>query len=638
MQRARTLLTLLVTMLAIPVITGCSLASGEPIPAGPIERGPLPGEVADVSQHNPDITNGASIYLENCAACHGLTGEGDGASAATLSEQGVDMPDLTTQEIAGTRTPEEWHSIITNGTMGSGGMMPPWGNSLTDAEIWDVTLYLYTLGLSTEDAAQAQAIYEEVYADCIGTPAFEELIRLNPDQLINGPLSDTSSCPVAADLVDADMWPVALYMMSGSTPLGTTAASADLPSGHPPIDETGAAEAGEQVPAEEPADAEEAPADEAETVEATGTISGVVSLGVDNTAPTSSMEINLRGLTFSEAGGMDEFLSQTTTINADGSYTFTDVPFDVANGAYVVSTQYEGVEFTNGSVIEPGMTSLDLPIGVYSRTTDSSGIEVSMLHVVVEDLEDGFIVTQVYVFSNNTDSVYLTDQPVTDDLTATVALAMPEGASGVEFQNGQLGGRFIQQGDRIYDTWKVYPGAQSHTVVMRYYLPEGAGLDIPTDYAVSEVSVLAAPGLNLRGGELESTGVQQFEDGTSLESYRGTSLSAGETFSVNIRRGGGIGISPLAIGISVVLLSGAALAFLLFKEAQNRSQRSRRAAPRAQPKPEGASRPAARPLTEHPLVRRIAELDAAFEDGRISRLEYEEKRAALRLALMQEGS
>src|SRR5688500_18388661 len=109
---------LLAVLVAMMVLAGCSLAS-EPIPAGPIESGPGAGEAIpeNVPVTLPRASDGQVIFAARCASCHGAEGAGDGAFAAQLAEQGAVLPDFTNAAFADQRTPQEWYTIITLGTI-----------------------------------------------------------------------------------------------------------------------------------------------------------------------------------------------------------------------------------------------------------------------------------------------------------------------------------------------------------------------------------------------------------------------------------------------------------------------------------------------------------------------------------------
>ncbi|MDM7459480.1 MAG: cytochrome-c oxidase, cbb3-type subunit III [Paracoccus sp. (in: a-proteobacteria)] len=77
---------------------------------------------------------GAEIYDVNCAACHGDAGEGDRSQGA---------PALNNQVWLYGSEPETLHRIISEGPYG---VMPAFGDRLTEAEIRSLTVYVHGLG------------------------------------------------------------------------------------------------------------------------------------------------------------------------------------------------------------------------------------------------------------------------------------------------------------------------------------------------------------------------------------------------------------------------------------------------------------------------------------------------------------
>ena len=81
------------------------------------------GEAAAAGGGDPEA--GATVFSENCATCHGMTGHG-----------GAGGPDLRTMPLA--QTEEGAIQQVTNG----GGGMPPFGGTLSEEEIENVAAYV----------------------------------------------------------------------------------------------------------------------------------------------------------------------------------------------------------------------------------------------------------------------------------------------------------------------------------------------------------------------------------------------------------------------------------------------------------------------------------------------------------------
>ena len=116
--------------------------------------------VASIWQSNTtpeSLANGQQLYAQNCAACHGENGSGDGVFANDLAAAG----ESSTQTMVGAngmtmQTPIDFtnptrmlgaspallQGKILRGGMGTG--MPMWGSIFTEEQIWDLIAYLYS--------------------------------------------------------------------------------------------------------------------------------------------------------------------------------------------------------------------------------------------------------------------------------------------------------------------------------------------------------------------------------------------------------------------------------------------------------------------------------------------------------------
>ena len=122
--------------------------------------------VASIWQSNTSpesLNNGKQLYAQNCAACHGETGGGDGVFAddlaasgeASMQSMGGSMEsmrqtpaDFTNPQRMLGATPALLQGKILRGGMGTG--MPMWGSIFTEEQIWDLVSYLYSLQFEYE--------------------------------------------------------------------------------------------------------------------------------------------------------------------------------------------------------------------------------------------------------------------------------------------------------------------------------------------------------------------------------------------------------------------------------------------------------------------------------------------------------
>jgi mono/diheme cytochrome c family protein len=608
-HQLRSLTPLLILILF--TLAGCSLAS-DPIPAGPIETGPLPGEAAPdtVPIILPSTSSGAAIFEARCASCHGATGKGDGEFAAQLIEQDVTLPDFSDPTFAQQHPPQEWYTTITVGTMMNGGMMPPWRSQLTDAERWDVTYYLYTLSMSEGQLERGAEVFNANCASCHGENGDQDgiltdigrIAALSPAQIRTFLRGGDANHQFDA-LDDGDLTAAALFART----FAYDATPAEVTQVEPTVEPTGEA-------------AQPAPGD-------TLTVSGQVVLPNGQIVPPGT-SVTLTGVAMDPATSeIMTFLEKTVETSSDGTYTFEGVPLDQA-GAYIVSAKYNGVEFNNGAMIPADQTMLDLPITVYEATSDESVLTVDSANFLIREHPDALLVVGVISFSNSSESVFLSEQEVRAGQRGSVAIALPPGAQNVQFNDGALGGRFVEVNGTIYDTEPVLPGSQSHQIVMQYVLPiTGAQREftLPLPYGAQRVTVFTPTDSAVRSEQLTAAGTENFEEGGEIyNQYLGESIAPGGTLTLrigpaNILASLSGSVLPLLAGLAALLIVGGAVVWWM--------RRGSVVIPDTlDAMPSGAAS----------LIRQIADLDNAYDEGAINRLDYEARRSALKAQVAEE--
>ncbi|MEX1244572.1 MAG: cytochrome c [Thermoanaerobaculia bacterium] len=94
-----------------------------------------------------ELRLGRHIYQHYCQTCHGDTGAGDGFNAFNLDPRPRDISDPAFQK---KKSDAELADAIQRGGAGVGlsVLMPPWGRTLSRAEVDEVVLYIRSLGKS----------------------------------------------------------------------------------------------------------------------------------------------------------------------------------------------------------------------------------------------------------------------------------------------------------------------------------------------------------------------------------------------------------------------------------------------------------------------------------------------------------
>ncbi len=97
----------------------------------------------------PNAENGRSVYLKQCAHCHGLTGVGDGWDGAYLDVK----PANFTGEMVRGLSDGDWYARVSEGMQNSA--MPTWGEWLPDQYRWDVIDFIQTQIVANAPASNA---------------------------------------------------------------------------------------------------------------------------------------------------------------------------------------------------------------------------------------------------------------------------------------------------------------------------------------------------------------------------------------------------------------------------------------------------------------------------------------------------
>ena len=109
-----------------------AMMSGIPEPYASMSN-PLPHTQATLDE-------GAKVYSENCAACHGEQGQGDGPAGAELSPPPGNLAWLSEMPI-GQWDPFIYWTVAEGGSQ-FGSAMPAFKDSLSKDQIWAVTAYI----------------------------------------------------------------------------------------------------------------------------------------------------------------------------------------------------------------------------------------------------------------------------------------------------------------------------------------------------------------------------------------------------------------------------------------------------------------------------------------------------------------
>jgi len=136
-------------------------------PLNESQRWDLVAYIWQSSTTSVSLANGQKLFAQNCAACHGELGAGDGVFANDLkaksenANQTMSGADNMTMQAPAIFTdpkrmlgasPALLQGKILRGGMGTG--MPMWGSIFTENQIWDLIAYLYSFQFQYQGATR----------------------------------------------------------------------------------------------------------------------------------------------------------------------------------------------------------------------------------------------------------------------------------------------------------------------------------------------------------------------------------------------------------------------------------------------------------------------------------------------------
>lgn len=568
----------------------------------------------------PDALTGLEIYAQRCANCHGPTGAGDGAMVAQLPAP----PRPFDETYRRTAQPSAMFSQITNGNLNVG--MPPFGptssNPISEANRWDLVAAVFSLSTPPEAVAQGQAVYEAQCAACHGEAGAGD-----------GPDAATTN-PPATDLTNIAYW----FNRSNQTVFDALAPGAVAAHEYEISDED------RWAVVDYARTFSYAYADPAELTRPipSGVIFGQLVNGTTGER-LADTEVLLRAFT----PDFQQTLTLTTTSDINGNYRFdvTDVPPD---WVFIAGAGYDDLSFSSqANQLDRSLATLELPVTVYDKASDASAISIGQLHVVLEFVDDRVQVNELYIFNNNSDTVFV--GPSGDPAQGTVEVALPTGAQNLMFQRsfGSLdsflpANDFVQTDRGWADPLPLRPGPGALTLLVRYDLPYSDGMTVAHpmfyDTATSTI-ILPDTGVEVRGEPWLEQPAQQFGQGELFRNYSRAALAAGDAVSIELRgrprvvssTGGASVVNrnqtiELVIG-GAVLLAATLGGVFLWRSWQTRKEDDlvEEAQPVASPTAAGDERDA--------LLRAIADLDDAHDAGQIDDDAYQTRRDELKRQL-----
>jgi mono/diheme cytochrome c family protein len=514
----------------------------------------------------------------------------------------VRMADFTDPAFAENRSPEAVFAVISNGRIEN--LMPPWKNTLSENDIWDVTAFVWSLHLGDMDLNAAALQYQNLCATCHGaqgegnaqTPALAQARWL---AATDAEWRTATSGPAHPALPPSDAEALRQAIIFGrSFSLGFNLTQARVEG------------------------------------------NGRLSVRVRNETTGAILAGAVVDLLIFE--GTTLIHQRRATADAEGVARFEGLPTETS-WAFVATTVHNEIPFESGLLqFEPTQSSLEAALPVYEPGARQEDVRITRGHWVlsIEDMRT-LNVGELYAFVNTSDRVY-TGELDANGHRVVLALELPPNATNIGVEGDSEGTRFIRLGNRLVDTLPLPPGQRQ--VLLRYSLPVQDGaveLGHPIGYPVDNLNLLA-PDIGIRieasdwlrreplktpSGDYLNFVLTDLPAGSAPRArlsnigaaqVASQTTTAPQTIDPNAQPGlSGLPWVPLVLAVFAILLFGGGT-FVLARRQQAQM----------------ALLPALREQQKRALIQAIAELDDRFEAGELTEAAYQTQRRLLKARLI----
>ena len=528
---------LILFIIATILLTACNFTLAEDVTPPPNYVPPTPAPTLGplFPAQAPSTENGAAIFAEKCAPCHGATGLGDGPQGIQL---GVTVPAFGLPEIARPASPAQWYTIVTRGNMER--FMPPFA-SLSDQQRWDVIAYAMTLHTSKEEIAKGKELFEANCANC-STDFFKDQSKMSA-------LSEVELARIikqgneevkafGSNLNDDDMWAVSAYLRTlafDTAPVVSAPASTSTPEALAVTETPASTDAGTPSTEGTPlGGTEQVPATSAATTVAKagfGTVSGSIENKTGTDLP-SDMKVTLRGYDHGAdpSAGPQEVLSQEGSLNADGSFVFENIEIPL-NRIFTAEINYDGTKLQSEyAIVKEGDTRVSVPpIVLYNKTTDTSKLVVDESRIFFEYGTDNTIqIFNVYSFRNPTaETIVVT----LNDKGEVPFIKPPEGSSGVGYEPMQDTEKFMQ----TQNGFAIPPSEKAYGLIAFASVSKAEKFDFSQEFIlpVATVTVFVPEGVTAKNTKLSDLGIQAIQN-FNFQIYELDGVGAGEKVKLTV--------------------------------------------------------------------------------------------------------
>jgi mono/diheme cytochrome c family protein len=502
----------ILVILATLLLSACNFSLASDITPPPDYKSPTPAPtIGALFPATPPVPqDGAAIYAEKCAPCHGDQGKGDGPQGLQLS---VKVPPFGLPTEGRAAVPSNYYTIVTQGNITN--FMPPFSGSLNEQQRWDVVAYALGLHTTADEISQGKALYEANCVDCHGADGSKAakanlldqqfMAKRSEEDLFNAMTNGRpGTMPSFSQLSENERWAVAAYVRS-LTFAAAQATATPQPSPTEAATATPAASTPEGMPSPAattegtPQAIPEATVLPTAAPNTTGTVTGSVVLASGGALP-AGLTVKLLGYDQGvDSSTPKQVIDLDGTVQPDGSYSFENVAIPEGR-VFVSEVKYKDIPYESEVVAIPkDATSLNLaPVKLYETTDDLSNLKVNQGHLILQFDPTRIGVLEFLAISNSSDKTVVFKS---DGKTLPFA-PMPEGVEqlGIDLQQGDA--QFVQTADGF----AAPPSDKIYAAVTGFAMPYDKSIDltVPFGIAIPALNLIAPAGITVQSDQLTS--------------------------------------------------------------------------------------------------------------------------------------
>ena len=538
-------LPILLLLLAM-ALAACNFSLSEDITPPPnyVSPTPMPTLGALYPSTAPNPQNGALIYTQYCAACHGDKGLGDGPQSMQLP---VTVPGIGLADVAQSASPAQWYKIVSEGNLDR--FMPPFIGALSDQERWDVVAYVMTLHTTPDQIAQGKSLFDANCADCASKFGdLQKMSTLSEADIVGIIKNGNSDIPAfGKNFTDTQAYDVAAYIRTLTVVVAAqpTATEVAAPvSTATPAPASGTQEASAAA-SETPSAANETPGTPAATTSAQGTPAATTVAGAGTVSGTiqmasgGSVPANLNVILHGYDHGQDatgtatpqEVLTLNGTSAPDGTFRFDNVAMPT-NRIFMAEVSYSGIKYQSAyDTATDGTTSLTLsPVKLYDSTTDFNTLKFDQIHFYTDFSTQGTVqVLEIYAFTNSSDKAVI----ISTDGSTIPFIKLPDGAQNTGYQadQSQNSAQFVAADQGV----AAIPSDKPYSIIAFFNLPYDNKVEIKQPFLINaDSAVLLIPdGMKVDGQQLTNLGVQSIQN-VNYQELQTSSLKAGDILDFTV--------------------------------------------------------------------------------------------------------